>query len=67
MPSDLPRLIIYMPPEVKEDFEKVARYERRSLSGMALFAIEEAIRKAKAEGKIIDSTDSTATKGKEEN
>ena len=58
VPSKLPRIVIYMPPEVREDFEKLANYERRSLSQMALFAIEEAIRRAKAEGKINDEPSS---------
>lgn len=66
MPSALPKLIIYMPADVKADFEKLAKYERRSLSAMALFAIEQEIRKAKAEGKISDNTDSSPTRVKEE-
>jgi tartrate dehydratase alpha subunit/fumarate hydratase class I-like protein len=58
VPSKLPRIVIYMPPEVREDFEKLANYERRSLSQMALYAIEEAIRRAKADGKISDEPSS---------
>jgi hypothetical protein len=52
VPSKLQRLIIYMPQEVRSDFEKLSAYERRSLSQMALYAIEEAIRRAKADGRI---------------
>jgi tartrate dehydratase alpha subunit/fumarate hydratase class I-like protein len=53
--TNLSRLVVYLPPETKEKLEKLATYERRSLSQMSVYAIEEAIRKAEAEGKI--STD----------
>lgn len=52
VPSNRPKVMVYLPPEIKEDFEKLANYERRSLSSMAVFLIEEAIRRAKEEGKI---------------
>jgi predicted transcriptional regulator len=43
---------VYLPPEVKADLEKLATYQRRSLSQAAVFAIEEEIRRAKAEGRF---------------
>lgn len=52
VPSKLPRLAVYLSEEVKADLQKLADLERRSLSQMALMAIEETIKKAKEEGKI---------------
>lgn len=52
VPTNLPRLVVYLPPEVKADLEKLSTYQRRSLSQMAVFAIEEEIRRAKAEGRF---------------
>ena len=52
VPTNLPRLVVYLPPEVKADLEKLAMYQRRSLSQAAVFAIEEEIRRAKAEGRF---------------
>ncbi len=52
VPSNRPKVMVYLPPEVKEDFDKLANYERRSLSSMCVFLIEEGIRRAKEEGKI---------------
>jgi len=52
VPTNLPRLVVYLPPEVKADLEKLATYQRRSLSQAAVFAIEEEIRRAKAEGRF---------------
>lgn len=52
--TKMPRLVVYLPPETKVKLEKLATYERRSLSQMAVYAIEEAIRRAEAEGKLSD-------------
>lgn len=52
VPSNRPKVMVYLPPEIKDDFDKLANYERRSLSAMAVVLIEEAIRRAKEEGKI---------------
>ncbi|MBW4421906.1 MAG: hypothetical protein KME13_22265 [Myxacorys californica WJT36-NPBG1] len=60
VPSKLPRLMVYLPPETKADLERLANYERRSLSQMAVYAIEEAIRRAKAEGKISSTPDASS-------
>ncbi|WP_347277643.1 MULTISPECIES: hypothetical protein [Leptolyngbya] len=49
--------MVYLTPETKADLERLATYERRSLSQAAVFAIEEAIRRAKAEGKIPSNSD----------
>ena len=58
VPTNLPRLVVYLPPAVKEDLEKLATYQRRSLSQAAVFAIEEEIRRAKAEGRFEPPLDS---------
>jgi predicted transcriptional regulator len=52
--------MVYLPPETKADLERLANYERRSLSQMAVYAIEEAIRRAKAEGKISSTPDASS-------
>ncbi len=52
MPSKLPRIVVYVPEDVKADLEKLATVARRSVSSMAVVAIEEIIKRAKAEGKI---------------
>jgi tartrate dehydratase alpha subunit/fumarate hydratase class I-like protein len=52
VPAKLPRIVIYLPEDVKADLEKLANVERRSVSSMGLVAIEEAIKRAKAEGRI---------------
>jgi predicted transcriptional regulator len=52
VPANLPRIAVYLPESVKADLEKLATAERRSLSSMVLVAIEEAIKQAKAAGKI---------------
>lgn len=57
VPTNLPRLVVYLPPETKADLEKLATYQRRSLSQMAVFAIEEEIRRAKAEGRFPSSAE----------
>lgn len=50
--TKLPRLVVYLPPDTKDKLEQLATRERRSLSQMAVYAIEEAIRRAEAEGKL---------------
>jgi predicted transcriptional regulator len=52
VPSKLPRIVVYVPEDVKADLEKLATVARRSVSSMAVVAIEEIIKRAKAEGKI---------------
>jgi hypothetical protein len=52
VPAKLPRIVVYVPESVKADLEKLATVDRRSVSSMALVAIEEIIKQAKAEGKI---------------
>lgn len=51
-PSKLPKVIVYLDFGVKEDLERLANKEKRSLSNMVAVIVQEAIEKAKAEGKI---------------
>ena len=52
VPAKVPRIAVYISEELKQDLEKLAHAERRSLSQMAAILLEEAIQKAKEEGKI---------------
>lgn len=51
-PAKLPRIVVYMPPEVKAKLEKLAEKELRPVSNMVLALIVEAIERAESEGKI---------------
>lgn len=52
MPSDKPRVTIYLDDELKDDLEKLARAKDRPVSNFVLVLIKEAIAKAKADGVI---------------
>lgn len=52
VPAKIPRIAIYLSEEVKADLEALANSERRSLSQMGAILIEEAIARAKAEGRL---------------
>jgi hypothetical protein len=49
MPSQKPKVIVYMPDETKQALEVLANEERRSLSQMALILIEDEL---KSRGKL---------------
>lgn len=49
LPSELPRLVVYLPPDLKDELAKLAAQERRSLSQMAVIAIENEIKRVKQE------------------
>jgi hypothetical protein len=51
-PAKLPRIVVYLPPAMKEELEELADSQHRSVSNMVLALIAEAIEKGKAEGKI---------------
>jgi metal-responsive CopG/Arc/MetJ family transcriptional regulator len=46
VPSQLPRLVVYMPEEVKKKFERLSEKQRRSMSQMVVFLVEQAIEEA---------------------
>lgn len=52
LPAKLPKVIVYLDPSLKSDLERLADKEKRSLSNMVAVMIQEAIDKAKSEGKI---------------
>ena len=52
VPARIPRIAVYLQPEIKEQLERLAMLERRSLSQLAAIIIEEAVKKAEEEGKI---------------
>jgi len=50
--TKLPKLTFYLPEELKKDLELLAKSQRRSVSNLLVVLSEEAVNKAKAEGKI---------------
>ncbi len=52
MPTKLPKVSVYIEPELKRELEILATVERRSVSQMALYLIEQGIKQAKEQGKI---------------
>lgn len=52
VPAKLPRIVVYLPENLKADLEKLAAVDHRSISSMTVIAIEEIIKQAKAQGKI---------------
>ncbi|MBD2054791.1 ribbon-helix-helix protein, CopG family [Oculatella sp. FACHB-28] len=52
MPSDKPRVTVYIDEEIKNDLEKLAKASDRPISNLVLVLIKEAIAKAKSEGII---------------
>jgi predicted transcriptional regulator len=58
VPAKIPRVAVYLSEEVKADLEQLANAERRSISQMAAMLIEEAIARAKADGRLQPEDDS---------
>jgi predicted transcriptional regulator len=58
VPAKVPRIAVYISEEVKQDLERLASFERRSLSQMAAILIEEGIDRAKQQGKITPTEES---------
>ncbi|MGB3205673.1 MAG: ribbon-helix-helix protein, CopG family [Crinalium sp.] len=52
MPSNLPRVNIYLPPNIKKGLEELAKKNRRTTSNMAAWIIEQAINEAQNKGEI---------------
>lgn len=50
MPAKVPRVAVYMPPEVKAQVEALAAKERRSLSQMVVLLLERELERRAAEG-----------------
>ena len=52
VPSDKPRVVIYLDEEIKAELEKLAASHDRPVSNFVLTLIKEAIAQGKAEGRI---------------
>ncbi|MEZ2246838.1 hypothetical protein [Microcoleus sp.] len=52
MPAKLPRIVVYLPEELKADLERLAKSHHRPVSNMVLTLIQEAVDEAKSEGRI---------------
>ncbi|MDA0265480.1 MAG: ribbon-helix-helix protein, CopG family [Cyanobacteria bacterium] len=52
VPSQKPRITIYLPQKVKEKFEALAEQNERSASAYALYLIERAIWEAEQKGEL---------------
>lgn len=52
VPAKLPRIVVYLPENLKADLEKLAAIDHRSISSMTVIAIEQIIKQAKSEGKL---------------
>ncbi len=52
MPSEKPRVTIYLDEDIKADLEKLAEANDRPVSNFVLVLIKEAITKAKADGTL---------------
>lgn len=52
LPAKLPRIVVYLPEELKADLERLAKSHHRPVSNMVLTLIQEAVDEAKSEGRI---------------
>ncbi|MEM9216416.1 MAG: CopG family transcriptional regulator [Cyanobacteria bacterium P01_F01_bin.150] len=52
VPSDKPRVTVYLDEEVKSDLEKLAEFNDRPVSNFVLRLIKDAIAEAKRKGSI---------------
>lgn len=52
VPAKIPKVITYLPEDLKKDLDALAKAESRTLSNMLKVLVEEAVAKAKEEGRI---------------
>ncbi|HLO48647.1 MAG TPA: hypothetical protein VK211_09560 [Kamptonema sp.] len=52
LPAKLPKISVYLSPELKADLEKLAKIENRSVSNLAVVLLQQAVDQAKTEGRI---------------
>jgi CopG-like RHH_1 or ribbon-helix-helix domain, RHH_5 len=57
MPSKLPRIAVYLPPEIKQGLEVGAKKNRRTVSNMAAWIIEQWVLEAKKRGATSEERD----------
>ncbi|MEG4294234.1 hypothetical protein Q5692_36010 [Microcoleus sp. C2C3] len=58
MPSKLPRIAVYLPPEIKQGLELGAKKNRRTVSNMAAWIIEQWVLDAKKYSEMSESRES---------
>jgi hypothetical protein len=63
MPSKLPRIAVYLPPEIKQGLEIGAKKNRRTVSNMAAWIIEQWVLEAKNRGEIPEPRDEAEADG----
>jgi CopG-like RHH_1 or ribbon-helix-helix domain, RHH_5 len=61
MPSKLPRIAVYLPPEIKLGLELGAEKNRRTVSNMAAWIIEQWVMEAKKRGETSESRNEAET------
>lgn len=52
LPAKLPRVVVYLPPELKADLEKLAEARRRPVSNLLLVLVEQEVKEAKENKEI---------------
>jgi hypothetical protein len=58
LPSKLPRVAVYLDPEIKKDLETLAKLDKRSVSNLIYAWVTDNIEAAKREGKLGDRANS---------
>jgi hypothetical protein len=64
-PSPLPRIAVYLPPEIKLGLEIGAKNNRRTVSNMAAWIIEQWVMEAKNRGEIPETKSEAEGKGQQ--
>ncbi len=59
--ADNERLSVLIPSDLKQEFEALCKIERRSMSAQVVLLVEQAVEKAKEEGRIPPATESKGT------
>ena len=54
MPSEKPRITVYLDEDIKDDLEELARLNDRPVSNFVLTLIKQAITEAKTQGRLKD-------------
>lgn len=56
MPAKKPRVSFVIPEEIKDDLEKLAQMEERTVSNYLLVLVRQAIQRARQEGKLTEDS-----------
>lgn len=52
--SKLPRVVVYLEPQLKADAEKLAKRRRRSVSNLITVLLQEEVEEARRQGELLD-------------